>query len=135
MWCYWKRAVVIHLNIVCGCKESTCKVGDLGSVPELGRFPGEGKGYPIQYSGLEKSMDYRVHGVSKIWTWLSNFHFHFLVKVGCFYPIIAKWNSDDKTVWLSKPNISTIYCFALYGKKFTDPLSQNHTIHCMQSLN
>ena len=92
MWCYWKTAVLTHLNIVYGCKESTCKVGDLGSVPELGRFPGEGKGYPLQYSGLEKSMDSIVHGVSKIWTWLSNFHFHFLVKVGCFYPTIAKWN-------------------------------------------
>ena len=38
---------------------------------------GEGKGYPLQYSGLEKSMDYIVHGVAKSQTWLSNFHFHF----------------------------------------------------------
>ena len=35
-----------------------CNVGDLGSIPELGRFPGEGSGYPPQYSGLENSMDY-----------------------------------------------------------------------------
>ena len=35
-------------------KESTCNAGDLGSIPELGRSPGEGKGYPLQYSGLEK---------------------------------------------------------------------------------
>ena len=41
-------------------KESACNVGDLGSIPGLGRFPGEGKGYPLQYSGLEKSMDYTV---------------------------------------------------------------------------
>ena len=41
-------------------KESTCNVGDLGSIPELGRSPGEGKGYPLQYSGLENSMDYTV---------------------------------------------------------------------------
>ena len=34
-------------------KESTCNVGDLGSIPGLGRSPGEGKGYPLQYSGLE----------------------------------------------------------------------------------
>ena len=33
-------------------KESTCNAGDLGLIPELGRFPGEGKGYPLQYSGL-----------------------------------------------------------------------------------
>ena len=38
-------------------KESTCNVGDLGLVPGLGRSPGEGKGYPLQYSGLENSMD------------------------------------------------------------------------------
>ena len=38
-------------------KESTCNEGDLGSIPRLGRLPGEGKGYPLQYSGLENSMD------------------------------------------------------------------------------
>ena len=38
-------------------KESACHVGDLGSIPGLGRFPGEGKVYPLQYSGLENSMD------------------------------------------------------------------------------
>jgi len=38
-------------------KESTCNAGDLGSIPWLGRSPGEGKGYPLQYSGLENSMD------------------------------------------------------------------------------
>ena len=39
--------------------------------------PGEGKGYPLQYSGLENSMDCIVHGVAKSWTRLSDFHFHF----------------------------------------------------------
>ena len=38
-------------------EESTCNVGDLGSIPGLGRSLGEGKGYPLQYSGLENSMD------------------------------------------------------------------------------
>ena len=38
-------------------KESICNVGNLGSIPGLGRFPGEGKGYPLEYSGLENSMD------------------------------------------------------------------------------
>ena len=46
-------------------KESTCNVEDLGSIPELGRSPGEGKGYPLQYSGLENSMDSIVYGVEK----------------------------------------------------------------------
>ena len=44
-------------------RESTCTVGDLDSIPGLGRSPGEGKGYPLQYSGLENSMNCIVHGV------------------------------------------------------------------------
>jgi len=43
-------------------KESACSVGDLDSIPGLGRSPGEGKGYPLQYSGLENSMDYSPWG-------------------------------------------------------------------------
>ena len=46
-------------------KGSACNAGDLGSIPRLGRSPGEGKGYPLQYSGLENSMDYIVHGVTE----------------------------------------------------------------------
>ena len=56
-------------------KESACNVGDLGSIPGLRRSPGEGQGYPLQYSGLENSMDYTVHGVAKSQTRLSDFHF------------------------------------------------------------
>ena len=52
-------------------------MGDLGSIPGLGRSPGEGTGYPLQYSGLENSMNCIVHGVSKSQTRLSDFHFHF----------------------------------------------------------
>ena len=57
-------------------KESVCKSGDLGSTPGRGRSPGEGNGYPLQYSFLENSMDTEawwviVHGVAKSWTWLS----------------------------------------------------------------
>ena len=55
-------------------KESACNVGDLDLIPGSGRSSGEGKGYP-QYSGLQNSMDYIVHGVAKSWTGLSNFHF------------------------------------------------------------
>ena len=46
-------------------KESACNAGDPSSIPGSGRFPGEGKGYPLQYSGLENSMDCIVHGVAK----------------------------------------------------------------------
>ena len=55
-------------------KESACNLGDQGSIPGLGRFPGEGKGYPLQYSGLESSMDSIVHGVTKSQTGLSSLH-------------------------------------------------------------
>ena len=48
-------------------------------IPGLGRSPGEEKGYPLQYSNLENSMDYIVHGVAKSWTQLNNFHFHLSV--------------------------------------------------------
>ena len=56
-------------------KESVCNGGDLGSIPRLGRSPGEWKGYPLQYFGLENSMDCIVHGVTKSRTRLSYFHF------------------------------------------------------------
>ena len=56
-------------------KQIACNVGDLGLIPGLGRFPGEGNDYPLQYSGLENSMDHIVHGVAKSQTRPSNFHF------------------------------------------------------------
>ena len=61
------------LGFLCGSagKESASNVGDLDSIPGLGRSPAEGRGYPLQYSGLENSMDYIVHGVAKSQTRLS----------------------------------------------------------------
>ena len=56
-------------------KEPACNVGDPGSIPGLGRSPGEGNGYPLQYSGLENSMECVVYGVAKSRTGLSDFHF------------------------------------------------------------
>ena len=58
-------------------KKSAHNARDLGLIPELGRSPGEGKGYPLQYSSLENSMGCIVHGVAKSQTQLSNLHFHF----------------------------------------------------------
>ena len=55
-------------------KETTCNAGDLGSTPGLGKYPGEGKGHPLQNSPLEDSMDYLAHGTQS-WTGLSDFHF------------------------------------------------------------
>ena len=63
-------------------KESACHAGDLGSIPGLGRCPGEGNSYSFQYSGLENSMDCIVHGLTKSWTGLSDFHFHFKLRLG-----------------------------------------------------
>ena len=65
-----KQKISIHKDergFPCGTasKESTCNVGDLGSISGLGKSPGEGKGYPLQYSGLENSMDCIVYGVTK----------------------------------------------------------------------
>ena len=60
-------------------KEFLCNVGDLGLVPGLGRFPGEGNGNSLQYSGLKNSIDRgacqaTIHGVTKSRTRLSNFY-------------------------------------------------------------
>ena len=73
--------LVLYLGFPSGSvgKKSACNAGDLGSIPGLGRSPGEGKGYPLQYSGLENSMDCVVHGVAKSQTRLSDFHFHFVL--------------------------------------------------------
>ena len=46
-------------------KEPACNEGDLGLIPGLGRSPREGKGYPLEYSGLENSMNCIVHGVTE----------------------------------------------------------------------
>ena len=68
-------------------KDSACKAGDMGSIPGLGRFPGEGRGYPLQYSDLENSMHWIVHGVSNSGTGLSDFHFHFSYTMEYYLPI------------------------------------------------
>ena len=71
-----EKGKATHKSFSCGSagKESPCNVGDLGSIPRLGRFPGEGKGYSLQYSGLENSMDCIACGVAKSQTRLSDFH-------------------------------------------------------------
>ena len=66
---HWRRVrltVPVFLGFPCGLagKEYTCNAGDLGLIPGLGRSPGEGKGYPLQYSRLENSMDYTAHVVT-----------------------------------------------------------------------
>ena len=63
---------------------------NLGSIPGLGRSPGEGNAYPLQYSGLENFMDCTVHGVTKSWTRLSDFHFtHSNTRLGSLLSVTA----------------------------------------------
>ena len=75
----WRRDKLptpVFLGFLCGSagKQSAFSAGDLDAIPGLGRSPGDGKGYSLQYSGLENSMDCIVHRVAKSQTRLSDFH-------------------------------------------------------------
>ena len=86
-------------------KESACNVGDLGLIPGLGRTPREGNGYPLQYSGLKKSMDCIVLGVTKSWRQLSNFIREIQIKTTMSYHLttvrmgIIKKKSTNNKCW------------------------------------
>ena len=72
-------------------KESACNAGDPGSIPGLGRFPGEGNGYPVQYSYLENPMNRRawwatVHGVERARHYWVTFAFHHILFSMCKVP-------------------------------------------------
>ena len=69
--------------------ESACNAGNLGSIPGFGRSPGEGKGYSLQYSGLENSVDRIVQEVAKSWTRLSDF-LSSLCDTNCCCCLVAK---------------------------------------------
>ena len=84
-------------------KESACNAGDLGSIPGLGRSPGEGKGFPLQDSGLENSMDCIVQGVPKSGTQLNDFHFHFF-----------RTNTYEKKPTRSLKNITKPHMFNIW---------------------
>ena len=76
-------------------KEFTCNARDLGSIPELGRSPREGIGYPLQYSGLENAIDCIVHGVAKIQARLSDFQFQMCVILCCYLPTLWNYHHED----------------------------------------
>jgi len=93
---HWRRVrlpIPVFSGFPCGSagKQSTCSVGDLALIPGLGRSPGEGKGYPLQYSGLDYSIDCIVHGLARSRT-LLNFHSHFTFT---FYGICGDTNECD----------------------------------------
>ena len=73
-------------------KGSAYKAGDPSSIAGLGRSPGEGKGYPLQYSGLENSMNCIVCGIAKSQTLLSNFHFTSVGRSGA----VTQWQLSSE---------------------------------------
>ena len=92
-------------------KESACSVGDLGSIPGLERSPGEGKGYPLQYSGLENSMDESM-GSQRVRHQLGDFHF-------CTVLLVAQTVKCLHAMWET-------WVWSLGGE---DPLEQEMAAH------
>ena len=109
-------------------KESVCNAGDPGVIPGLGRYPGEGNSYPLQYSGLENSLDCVVHWVSKSRTRLNDFQFHFrkFLRTSELYSIISIGDSEfgtDKESLLYEPAGAALMkylknCCCLQQQKF-----------------
>ena len=101
-------------------RESACNVGNLGSVPGLGRSLGEGKGYPVQYSGLENSINCIVHGIAKSWTRLSDFHTHtYYIEYFIYiyiYDTVVRFSVNSVKVI----EVSTVLSFVI------DPLTVGH---------
>ena len=91
------------LGLSCGltCKESFCDMGDLGSIPGLGRSPGEGNSYPLQYCGLENSMGCIAHGVAKSRTQLSDFYFLSLSQESKCYFNFGKLSTSYKVKYIA----------------------------------
>ena len=83
--CQFRKSLIgWAMGFPCGStgKESACNVGGLGSTSGLGRSHGEGKGYPLQYSGLENTMDCIVYGAAKSRSRLSDFHSLHFMRIG-----------------------------------------------------
>ena len=106
----------MFLGFPCGSagKESARNVGDLSLIPGLGRSPGEGKGYPTQYSGLENSMDCIVHQVTKSRTWLT---FTYLFW-GWFFNFLKKWFHFISTIGLLYMCVCVCVCVCVLNIYF-----------------
>ena len=94
-------------------KESACNMGGLGSIPGVGRSPEEQKGYSLQYSGLENSMDGIVHGVAKSWTRLSDFHFTSCTRLQIGSPVEKGVKIQEVFIVQNK----RIFVFIMYTSK------------------
>ena len=79
--CHWRVSLLDSFPCGSAGKESACNAGDLGLIPGLGRSPGEGIGYPLQYSGLENSKDGVVPGVAESRARLRDFNIHWRVSL------------------------------------------------------
>ena len=117
VWVLFLAFTIGHMlwSFPCGSasKESARNAEDLGSIPGLGRSPGEGKGYPLQYSGLENSMDCTVHGVTKTQTWLSPFHCHFHWTHAVCLSLERLMSTDGDILYVSRRqsyNTSKVQC-------------------------
>ena len=97
-------------------------MGDVGSIPGLGRSPVEGKCYQLQYSGLENSMDYTFHGVANSRTRLSDFHFLFLGNVSGFLNLLVIFCFFLLFMGFSSKNIGMGYHFFLQKMRWLDSI-------------
>ena len=128
----WRRDTLstsVFLGFPCGSahKESVRNARDLGPIPGLERSPGEGIHYPLQYSGLESSMDCIAHEVAKSPTWLCNFHFQHLwlkeeSEPGFWSRCLACWLVAGRLGLLLSLPLMTHLCFPkLVKEAFRQP--------------
>ena len=109
-------------------KENACNAGDLGSVPELGRSPGEGKGYPTHSSILAGRIPWIVHGVTKSQIQLSDFHFTLLITVSKFGVLVFFVCCLFKSGFI-KENVHMKY----FLKLSRDQLYQNQCLYSLRA--
>ena len=107
-WIYSSPPLYNHKGFDIGHNESFCNAGDPCLIPGLGRSTVEGIGYPLQYSGLENSMDCIVYGVAKSWTRPSDFHFTpewlsgfpYFVQLNLNFAVRSSWSEPHSDLGL-----------------------------------
>ena len=127
-WTRDRLPTPVFLGFPCGSagKESPCNVGDLGSIPGLGRSPGEGNGCPLQYSSLGNSNNYIVYGVAKSQTGLIYFYFHVRVyRKKHNIPRFLAFNPGTHSGRLEtySPQTRGDYCIPLFNTFFKGKMS------------
>ena len=110
----WAQAFLVAQLV----KETACNAGDLGSIPGLGRSPGEGKGYPLQHSGLGNSMDCIIHGLPRVGHDRVTFTFTSGLRGQ------ENWRSKN----FSLHNQIQVLTFGLSGPSFINHTGQGHSL-------